>query len=96
MKSHYRKLIFNIRRVCMAIGIASVALWVVWQTSAMSNQFGYPMYHGFIQNAYVETQAPNIVTAIYLHYRYYDTLFEALMLLFSVIAVIYLSIHDDH
>lgn len=95
MKSPYRKLIFNIRRMSMAMGIASVAIWVIWETGGIGNQFGYPMYQGFVQNAYLETQAPNVVTAIYLHYRYYDTLFEALMLLFSVIAVIYLSIHDE-
>lgn len=41
-----------------------------------------------------ETASPNVVTAIYLNYRYYDTLFEALVLLFSVIGVIYMSVHE--
>jgi multicomponent Na+:H+ antiporter subunit B len=35
----------------------------------------------------------NAVTAIYLGYRMYDTLFEALMLLVSIVAVIHLSWH---
>ena len=37
----------------------------------------------------------NVVTSIYLGYRMYDTLFEALMLLVSVIAVAHLSIFAD-
>jgi len=35
----------------------------------------------------------NAVTAIYLGYRMYDTLFEALMLLVSIVAVVHLSWH---
>jgi len=37
----------------------------------------------------------NAVTAIYLGYRMYDTLFEALMLLVSIVAVMHLSRHED-
>jgi len=37
----------------------------------------------------------NAVTAIYLGYRMYDTLFEALMLLVSIVAVVHLSRHED-
>lgn len=48
----------------------------------------------YIENAHEETGSVNIVTSIYLNYRYYDTLFEALMLLFSIIGVIYMSVHE--
>ncbi len=64
------------------------------ENTLVSNQFGWTMYDYLIENAVVETAATNIVTAIYLNYRYYDTLFEALMLLFSIIAVIYMSVHE--
>ena len=37
----------------------------------------------------------NAVTAIYLGYRMYDTLFEALMLLVSIVAVVHLSWHKS-
>jgi len=37
----------------------------------------------------------NAVTSIYLGYRLYDTLFEALMLLVSITAIIHLSWHND-
>lgn len=57
-------------------------------------QVAYSISNHYIKNAYIETGATNIVTSIYLVYRYYDTLFEALMLLFSIIGVVYLSIHE--
>lgn len=41
-----------------------------------------------------DTGAKNIVTAIYLNYRVFDTLFEALMLLISVIGIKYFSRHE--
>ncbi|GAU77932.1 hydrogen gas-evolving membrane-bound hydrogenase subunit E [Fusibacter sp. 3D3] len=62
--------------------------------TATSDQVPYDISNHYIQNAYRDTGATNIVTSIYLSYRYYDTLFEALMLLFSIIGVVYLSIHE--
>lgn len=53
-----------------------------------------PMADYYIENSYVLTGASNVVTSVYLYFRYYDTLFEALMLLFSIIGVIYMSIHE--
>jgi len=38
----------------------------------------------------------NAVTAIYLGYRMYDTVFEALMLLICIVAVVHLSRHEDN
>ena len=50
----------------------------------------------YLKNQYLalfmhEVGGENAVTAIYLGYRMYDTLFEALMLLVSVVAVLHLS-----
>lgn len=83
------------RRFGLALLLAPMALVAIVFNTNYPNRFGFPMYRYYISQAYLETQAPNVVTAIYLYYRYYDTLFEALLLLFSVIAVIYLSVHDD-
>lgn len=41
-----------------------------------------------------DTGADNSVTAIYLNYRLFDTLFETLLLLISVIGIIYFSRHE--
>ena len=48
-----------------------------------------------MENHTGETGALNAVTAIYLNYRWWDTLFEALVLLVSVLAVINFSWSGD-
>lgn len=48
----------------------------------------------YINNAYEQTGGVNVVTAIYLNYRVFDTLFETLLLLISIIAIIYFSRHE--
>ena len=51
------------------------------------------MAHYIIANSEKDTGAQNLVTVVYLYYRYYDTLFEALTLMISIVAVIYISYH---
>lgn len=82
------------RRKIIAFYLTLLAGVVLWGNSLAENQFGWPIYDELIKNGFIQTSAENLVTAIYLNYRYYDTLFEALMLLFSIIAVIYMSIHE--
>lgn len=49
----------------------------------------------YIKNNFTkDTGAKNAVTAIYLNYRVYDTLFETLTLLVSIIGVIHFSKHE--
>lgn len=43
-----------------------------------------------------ETGAENAVTAVYLNYRLWDTIFESMLLLLSAIAVIYFSWSLEH
>lgn len=53
----------------------------------------------YTQNAQVNSQVMNIVTAIYLDYRIFDTIFEALLMLIAVIAIfqfIKLEIFEDN
>jgi len=55
----------------------------------------------YLKNQYVslfmrDIGGENAVTAIYLGYRVYDTLLEALMLLVAVIAVFHVSWRDEH
>lgn len=45
----------------------------------------------FTEYAIKETGAQNLVTAIYLKFRLYDTLFEALMLAVAVMGVLHFS-----
>ncbi len=52
------------------------------------------LYNYFITNFYADTGSNNAVSGIYLDYRAYDTLFETLLLLVSVIGIIYFSRHE--
>lgn len=66
-------------------------LTIQYDASVPNELAGY-----YAQFAYQETGALNAVTAVYLNYRVYDTLFEALMLLISILAIIYFSRHDEY
>ncbi|GMQ65131.1 hydrogen gas-evolving membrane-bound hydrogenase subunit E [Vallitalea maricola] len=50
--------------------------------------------HYYIKNSYRETGSINVVTSIYLNYRVFDTIFETLLLLISIIGIIYFSRHE--
>lgn len=52
------------------------------------------LYTYITTNFQAQTGAENAVTAIYLDYRMFDTLFETLLLLVSVIGIIYFSRHE--
>lgn len=55
-----------------------------------------PLMDYFTADFYAETGALNSVAAIYLNYRVFDTLFEALMLMVSVMEVINVSWANKH
>jgi multicomponent Na+:H+ antiporter subunit B len=80
------------RIIALIIGLCFAA--VFWMTKQTQTVAEAPIAAYYIKNAYHDTASVNVVTGIYLNYRYYDTLFEALMLLFSIIGVIYMSIHE--
>lgn len=44
----------------------------------------------YLTNALAETTSSNVVTAIYLNYRVFDTMFEALLLLIAVTAILFI------
>lgn len=52
------------------------------------------LFHYYINNFLKDTGAYNAVTAIYLNYRLFDTFFETLLLLVSVIGIIYFSRYE--
>ncbi|WP_432402961.1 hydrogen gas-evolving membrane-bound hydrogenase subunit E [Wukongibacter sp. M2B1] len=49
----------------------------------------------FAQNSFLETGSENIVSAIYLDYRLFDSIFEASILLIVVTGIIFISKRDD-
>lgn len=83
----------KVRRTLIAIGMAALFLMLIQSpmetVSSASNLKDYYMTF-FIK----DTAAMNAVTGIYLNYRVFDTLFETLTLLISVIGIIYFSRHE--
>lgn len=69
---------------------------VLWIYSDGVEVIGAPVYEYYLENFQRDTGAQNAVTSIYLNYRVFDTLFETLMLLVSVIAVIYFSWRKEY
>lgn len=84
-----RKLLF----LLFSLMAAMYVLYIYLDTKVIpdSNVISY-----YINNFLNDTWAKNGVTAIYLNYRVFDSIFETLMLLVSVIAVIHFSRREDY
>ncbi len=76
-----------------AILACAVSLYI---TNMMSEPHTSEISSAVLKLYNVQTYAENAVTSIYLNYRIYDTIFEALMLLVSVIGVIHFSMHEHN
>jgi multicomponent Na+:H+ antiporter subunit B len=81
-----RRLIIAILMVCVFALIVIATVTPIEMTTDLKD---YYMQH-FIE----DTAANNCVAGIYLNYRVFDTLFETLLLLISVIGIIYFSRHE--
>ena len=69
-----------------------IFLFIKFIPDTVSNDYLKNLYLSMFQ---YDIGGENAVTAIYLGYRMYDTMLEALMLLVSIMAVIHLSWHKD-
>lgn len=73
--------------ICMAVICLAVVLLNAFHTEKMEPS----AYEYYIEHAAEDAGMPNAVTAIYLRYRIFDTLFEALLLAMAVSAVVYFA-----
>jgi len=81
-----------------AYGIATLSIMLIVVVFYITNIYTLEpiAYYGYIENSFLESKVKNIVTSIYLDYRVFDTLFEALLLLISVVAINQFSeIHSE-
>ncbi|WP_430884089.1 hypothetical protein [Fusibacter sp. JL216-2] len=81
------------RRLILALIIFAVIVQVLYLNGLTVLSDAWPIKDYVLSRSYMETGAENTVTAIYLTYRYYDTLFEGLMVIFAIVGVVYLSFH---
>ncbi|MFW5838770.1 MAG: MnhB domain-containing protein [Bacillota bacterium] len=71
--------------------LAFIFLLTLNDLDVLYNDFGRTY---FFEHGYEETGSRNLVTAIYLDYRLFDSLFEAGILLIAVSGIIWISQHD--
>ncbi len=64
---------------------------VLLMTNILKEKMTPSAYEYYINNIPKEAEMSNAVTAIYLRYRIFDTLFEALLLAVAVSAVVYFA-----
>lgn len=86
-------IVISFIRFALAVGGAFILIFLFIQDS---EKLSTPLMDFFTANFFAETGATNAVAGIYLNYRVFDTLFEALMLMVSVMEVINVSWANRH
>jgi len=79
------------KRLVIMICLVIVCIAVLLLSGIFDASMEPSAYEYYIRNLPDEAQMPNAVTAIYLRYRIFDTLFEALLLAMAVSAVVYFA-----
>lgn len=79
------------RRLLVLIYVLMISIAVVVFSSSFRETMEPVAYEYYVQNAADESEMPNAVTAIYLRYRIFDTLFEALLLGVAVSVIIFFA-----
>ncbi|MBN1624601.1 MAG: hypothetical protein JXN10_08985 [Clostridia bacterium] len=79
------------RRLIVLSAIMVICLFVVIFSTIFDEKMEPVAYNYYVENAAEESGMPNAVTAIYLRYRIFDTLFEALLLGAAVSVVFYFA-----
>lgn len=75
--------------VCIIMGSVALAGYVISANEESADKYEAKDY--ILINHHEQTGAINAVTSIYLNYRLWDTLFEAMVLMLSALAVIRFS-----
>ena len=83
-------LIKTLLPACFSLLLAALFIWFI-----PGEAFNAALKEQYMNFFRLDVGGDNAVTAIYMGYRLYDTLFEALMLLASIMAVAHLSWHEE-
>ena len=85
----------SLRRKIISLWIFFIFLFMVFISGQIEELPSSKDIFLYISENYMEqTGSQNAVSGIYLDYRAFDTLFETLLLMVSVIGIIYFSRHE--
>lgn len=79
------------RRFIILLGTGIICIVALLLAGIFTDTLRPEAYEYYINNVKSETGMLNAVTAIYLRYRIFDTLFEALLLAVAVSVVVYFA-----
>lgn len=79
------------RRLIILIFVIVISIGAIFIHESYSENMSPDAYNTYIERGYEETKVSNLVSAIYLNYRVFDTIFETLLLAISVTAVVYFA-----
>ena len=79
------------RRLVILVFVMMICVFVMIVSTVFTEKMEPAAYNYYIENASEESGMPNAVTAIYLRYRIFDTLFEALLLGVAVSVVFFFA-----
>jgi len=83
-----------IKKVSMVVLLSFVLVMFIFAMSDLEFLYNNAGKVFFSENGYLHTGSRNLVTAIYLDYRLFDSLFEAGILLVAVSGVLWISQHN--
>lgn len=85
----------RLRGVVIAIIIVYLMWQIMWHINGDSLEYNTSSHQYYVTHGLEETSSKNLVTAIYLDYRLFDSFFEASILLIAVTGIAFMAIKDE-
>ncbi len=85
----------KLRSFLIASLILFLMLQILWHINGDNVEYNTLSQDYYIEKGEKETSSLNLVTAIYLDYRLFDSFFEASILLVAVTGIAFMAIKDE-
>lgn len=85
----------KLRGVLIGVVIVYLMGQILWHINGDSLEYNTSSHSYYVENGLRETSSMNLVTAIYLDYRLFDSFFEASILLVAVTGIAFMAIKDE-